>query len=62
MTRAADVSTQAVSAGFITVASAAKAGRVHTHSDKNVAAIIHVSKHAVFRNLRAIAHMPFLVE
>jgi hypothetical protein len=62
MTKAADMSTQAVSAGFIVVASAAKAGRVHTHSDKNVIAIDHASKPAVFRNLKVIAHMPFLLD
>ncbi len=62
MTRAADTSTHAVSAGFNTAASAASAGRVHTHSVKNVVVIINVSKPGVFRYLKAIAHMPFLVD
>jgi hypothetical protein len=62
MTRAAEVSTQAVSAGFIAGgASAANAGRSHAHSVKKVVEAISISKIEVFRNIKTIAHKPFPV-
>jgi hypothetical protein len=61
ITSAADVSTQAVSAGFITAASAANAGRVPAHSAKSVVTAINMNKHEAFQNLKTIAHKPFLV-
>jgi hypothetical protein len=62
MTSAADMSTQAVSAGFSTAGSAANAGRVQAHSVKRVIAAIGISKPEDFRNIKTIAHKPFLVE
>jgi hypothetical protein len=62
MTSAADVSTQAVSAGFIAVASAANAGRVQAHSVKRVIAAMGISTPVVFLNVKNIAHKPFLVD
>jgi hypothetical protein len=59
MTRAADVSTQAVSAGFITAGSAANAWLLPTHNSKRVIVIINVSKPEVFPNFKAIAHQTF---
>jgi hypothetical protein len=56
------MSTQAVSAGFSTAGSAANAGRVQAHSVKRVIAAIGISKPEDFRNIKTIAHKPFLVE